>query len=90
MTSNARRIHLVQVNLFFNSAVLVTFHGEAFPSFSLWKLSAAAQHALAIETMLVVFPLGIMLSMKAYLQRERSLVFFPHCLGSSVLQLLPF
>lgn len=56
MTSNAGRIHMVQENLLFNSAILVTFHGEAFSSFSVWRVSAAAQHALAIESMLVAFP----------------------------------
>lgn len=55
--SNARRIHPVQISLF-NSAIVVTFHGEAFPSFSLWRVSAVAHHALAIGSRLVVFPLG--------------------------------
>lgn len=58
MTSNARRMHLVKIILFFNSTVLVPLCGEAFPSFSLRTVSAAAQHALAIATTLVAFPLG--------------------------------
>lgn len=57
MTSNARRMHLVKIILF-NSTVLVPLCGEAFPSFSLRRVSAAAQHALVIARMLVAFPLG--------------------------------